>query len=297
MTDISNTTRRLNLIEKYISRMPSLSTTVTKVLEICNSPNASPNDLNRVICLDPVLTGKVLKLINSAYYSLVDQVTSVTRGIILLGINTVKNLVISTAVLETAKGNRGHFQALSMDDFWAHSICVGVTAKSLAQIKNLPPALREEYFLAGLLHDLGKIPLNNRFPKEYGQALQLAREKDAPLRWAEDMTFGIDHCVVGRMIAEKWNLSGALHDSICHHHSPEEARDENRQLIAVVALADSYAIAFEAGTPDEFVSREPNLQNIHEQAGLSLSAFSGLDKEVLEEMEKARVFLQIAKKG
>ncbi|HQP12654.1 MAG TPA: HDOD domain-containing protein, partial [Candidatus Omnitrophota bacterium] len=80
------------IIQNYISRMPSLSTTVTKVLEICNKPTTSPNDLNRVIALDPVLTGRVLKVVNSAYYSMDNEVTSLTRAIILLGLNTVKNL-------------------------------------------------------------------------------------------------------------------------------------------------------------------------------------------------------------
>ena len=84
--------QRFKLVQRYIDKMPSLSTTVTKVLEICNKPNTSPNDLNRVISLDPVLTGQVLKLINSAYYSLPNQITSLTRAIIMLGLNTVKNL-------------------------------------------------------------------------------------------------------------------------------------------------------------------------------------------------------------
>ncbi|MDP2104936.1 MAG: HDOD domain-containing protein, partial [Desulfobulbaceae bacterium] len=81
-----------HVIQAYIDRMPSLSTTVNKVLEVCNSPKTSANDLNRVISLDPVLTGHVLKLINSAYYSLPNQVSSLARAIIMLGLNTVKNL-------------------------------------------------------------------------------------------------------------------------------------------------------------------------------------------------------------
>ena len=86
-------------IRAYIARMPSLSTTAAKVLETCNNPQSSPNDLNRVICLDPVLAGQVLRLTNSAYYSLGHSVSSLTRAIIMLGINTVKNLVLSFAIL------------------------------------------------------------------------------------------------------------------------------------------------------------------------------------------------------
>ena len=138
-----------NTIKDYIDRMPSLSTTVTKVLEVCNTPNTSPNDLNRVISLDPVLTGQVLKLINSAYYSLPNQISSLARAIIMLGLNTVKNLALSTAVIGTL-GKQESFKSLPMDSFWAHSICVGVTAKLLAGMKNVPTSEREEYFVAGM---------------------------------------------------------------------------------------------------------------------------------------------------
>ena len=133
---------RLRQIQQYISRMPSLSTTVSKVMEICNRPDASPNDLNRVISLDPVLTGLVLRMINSAYYSLPDQITSLARAIIMLGLNTVKNLALSTAILQTV-GGKNSFKALSMDEFWTHSITVGVTAKAVSGLKGIPGMQRD----------------------------------------------------------------------------------------------------------------------------------------------------------
>jgi HD-like signal output (HDOD) protein len=92
MEPISNQDNRLEQLSQSVARMPSLSVTMMKVLEICNSPEASPDDLNRVISLDPVLAGKVLRLVNSAYYSLRTPVQSLTRAVMLLGINTVKNL-------------------------------------------------------------------------------------------------------------------------------------------------------------------------------------------------------------
>src|SRR5512133_808381 len=91
--------RNVERVRDYINGMPSLPTTVTKVLEICNNPRTSPSDLNHVISLDPVLMGRVLKLINSAYYGLGTQVTSLVRAIIMLGVNTVKNLALSTAIV------------------------------------------------------------------------------------------------------------------------------------------------------------------------------------------------------
>ena len=117
-----NTEQQRMQIQSYISRMPSLSTTVTKVLEICNNSDPSPNDLSRVISLDPVLTGQLLKVVNSAYYSLPNEITSSAQAIIMLGINTVRNLVLSTAILASLSG-KDSFQGFSTDDFWAHSFC------------------------------------------------------------------------------------------------------------------------------------------------------------------------------
>lgn len=286
----------LGLIQGYISRMPSLPITATKILEICNSPDTSPNDLNRVISLDPVLTGRVLKLINSTHDSLPKKVSSLTRAIIILGFNTVKNLAMSTAALQSLDGKES-FQALSMDEFWTHSLCVGVTAKSIAAIKGIPVREREEYFVAGLLHDVGKIPLNKHFSDKYFQALNLAKLEQDPLHRAENMIFGIDHCVVGKMIAENWRLSKAIQDSLCHHHNPEDVKEENRQLTAIVALANAYANIFKIGSSGDPFPEDPMDTYLLEQVGLSWTKFSELGETILDEIEKAKIFLQVTKKG
>src|SRR5210317_1391212 len=123
--EITQQEQRKN-IEKFIRKMPSLSTTVGKVMEICSRTDASPNELNKVISLDPVLTGQVLKLINSAYYSLVNKVTPLTRAITMLGLNTVKNMALSTAIIRTVSGAKKS-KILPTKKFWAHSISVGVS--------------------------------------------------------------------------------------------------------------------------------------------------------------------------
>jgi len=290
-----NNEQRLKLIQKYIERMPSLPTTVTKVLEICNKPNTSANDLNRVISLDPVLTGQVLKLINSAYYSLPNQISSLTRAIIMLGLNTVKNLALSTAVLGSV-GQQDSFRSLSMDNFWTHSLCVGVTAKSLAIRKGVPAMLQEEFFVGGLLHDLGKIPLNNCFAQEYRQTLDLAKLEQGPLVRAETMMLELDHGMVGRLIAEKWQLNPSLVELLCFHHAPGKAAGANRMLISIVALADIYANLFDIGSAGNSYPDLSGIQAILGFLGMSWTDVSGLHETVQVEIAKARVFLQVAGK-
>lgn len=286
--------QRFALIQKYIERMPSLSTTVTKVLEVCNTPSTSANDLNRVIALDPVLTGQVLKLINSAYYSLPNQINSLTRAIIMLGINTVKNLALSTAVLGSM-GREDSFRSLSMDAFWTHSLCVGVMAKALAGFKGIPGMMQEEFFVAGLLHDLGKIPLNNCFAEEYRQTLELAGIEQGPLSKAEEMLLGFDHARVGKMIADKWQLNLGLTELLRFHHIPENASPNNRQLIGVVALANTYANLFDVGSAGD---RYPDMSRLNEllaEVGLKWLDISSLHRVVQQEIEKAQIFLQVAR--
>ncbi len=284
----------LKRIQIFISRMPSLSTTTTKVLQVCNSPTTSPNDLSRVISLDPVLTGNVLKLVNSAYYSLRSQVTTLTRAIIMLGLNTIKNLVLSTSILNSIGGKRS-FQTLRMNDFWTHSVCVGVASKFIAKRMDVPTSLHEEYFVAGLLHDLGKIPLNSIFPDAYGHVLRKIDPQQESLFSVEKELLGIDHSVVGKMIADKWQLSNALNDAICFHHESERAALETRQMADIVALANIFSNTYRIGSAGDAFTDEDVAAVLLDRNGLSNTMFSDLHTIVLEEIEKAKTFLQFTK--
>ncbi len=283
----------LDKIRTYIDRMPSLSTTVTKVLAVCNQPNTSPNDLNRVISLDPVLTGQVLKLINSAYYSLPNQITSLTRAIIMLGLNTVKNLALSTAILDSV-GKEG-MTCLSMDQFLAHSICVGVSAKAFASLRKTPSALLEEYFVAGLLHDLGKIPLSNCFPDDYKRVMELANMQRCSLMRAEEMIFGFDHRTTGRIIARKWQLNDNMIETLWFHHAPGEASEENKVLVETISLANLYANLFEIGSAGDLYQEPVMVQQIITDSGLGWNDAAALYNTVEQEVEKAQIFLEVGK--
>lgn len=280
--------KRLKRVQNFVEKMPSLSTTVSKVLDICNRPDTAPNDLNRVISLDPVLTGQVLKLINSAYYSLVNKVTSLTRAIIMLGLNTVKNLALSTAIIRcVAQAKKS--KALPIKQFWAHSIGVGVMAKMLAIEQGVALGEREEYFVGGLLHDLGKIP----FGDEYSEVIIKTREEQRPLVAMEKKLLALDHQQIGNMIAEKWKLNAALTDAICHHHDPKQAAPENHSLVATVALADFYICLFDIGNAGNRFPDPDQLPVLLEMTGLDWSTVAGLAENVEQEISKAEVFLQV----
>lgn len=291
-----NSKAYLKRIQAYIARMPSLSTTVTKVLETCNDPKASPHDLNRVISLDPVLTGQVLRLINSAYYALPNPITSLPRAIIMLGLNTVKNLALSLAILDTM-GGRNFARTISVNDFWAHCLCVGVTAKCLSEIKGANRSTCEDFFIAGLLHDLGKIPLSKQFPEQYLKTLKHSGPDLQPLFHAENEIFGIDHCVVGEMIAQKWQLGKKLIQSLAYHHHPDEAGPDDRSFVAIVALANSFANLWRIGSSGNAFEDGAMMAGFIAQAEVDESVGDHLRERVLEKIEKAKIFLEISRRG
>jgi len=278
-------------LKDYIKNMPSLPTSVTKVLEICNNPNTSPADLNQVISLDPVLVGRVLKLINSAYYGLGQPVTNLARAIIMLGINTVKNLALSTAVMgHLPSSNKA--PGLNMEGFWRHSLGVGVSAKLLAKKRGIDPKLAEEYFTAGLLHDIGKIPLNALLSNGYMQTISAGDKERKALFRAEENTLGLNHCMAGAMIKAAWKLDGAVGDAIVHHHNYDEYQEGHKDVLYSIVAANWFVSFSGIGFSGERHPEKPQ-PRIWEILGVSMEIFDEIEKVATAEIEKAEIFLKI----
>lgn len=280
-----------NKIKNYIMQMPSLPTSVAKVIEVCNNPKTSPVDLDKVISLDPVLMGRVIKLINSAYYGIQNKITSLVRAIIMLGLNTVKNLALSTAILDRLS-DKNSFKALNMEGFWRHSLCTGVVAKLIAKERKIDTKLLDEYFAAGLLHDIGKIPLNNIVSDDFIKAMAIADNEKIPLYLAEKRAFDMDHTDTGALIVEAWHLTGAIADTIRYHHSLELYAGEYKDIIITVAVADNYAnkngIGFSGCLYPEKIPNE-----YWEYLKIFKEWLHEIDETVHSEIEKASIFLKI----
>ncbi|HEQ71490.1 MAG TPA: HDOD domain-containing protein [Spirochaetia bacterium] len=279
-------------MNSYIERMPSLPTTVSKILQLCNDPKTSPADLNKLISLDPVLMGRVMKLINSAYYSLAHKVTSLVRAIIMLGINTVKNLALSTAVL-TQLGGKKNFQALNMEGFWRHSICVGVTAKLIAKRRKVDPKELEEYFIGGLLHDIGKVPLNNRLSKEYYEVFGESERRRIPLFLAEHSSFELDHTEVGKLIIENWRLSEDIRDVVQFHHRWNEYDGKYRDIVFTVAAANYFANVNEIGFAGDRYP-ETHIEGLFSYLEIDWDYLDSLEEEIKNAIAKAQIFLEVS---
>ncbi len=277
-------------VDGFVEKMPALPVTVSKVVEICNTPGTSPTDLNRVISVDPVLMARVMKLINSAYYGLSNRITSLVRAIIMLGINTVKNLALSTAVVGSL-GKADNFRALNAQGYWRHSLGVGVTAKAIARERGVDQKFLEEFFIAGLIHDIGKIPINYAAAESYVEAMGLSDRESIPLFQAEQSVFGFDHAEVGARIGEQWNIGQDIVDAIRYHHAPENYEGSAIELVYAVSLANRFMILAETGfSGDRHPQALPEVVTQH--LSIDEGFLDSIEDAVDSEIQKAEVFLK-----
>ena len=284
MKDVaSNRTKLMASIEK----MPSLPTTVTKVMELANDINSSARDLLKVIQVDPVLTAKVLKLINSAFFGITREV-SLNQAVVLLGINTIKNLALSSAVIGNFSKNTVKIAGFDLHSFWSHSLGTAIAARKICRDLLRDKQNAEEYFVAGLVHDIGKIVMAQAVPDQFEHKITLSREKDIHHTVAEVEVIGIDHAETGSLLGEKWKLNESLVESIKNHHNPGESESKMVWTIFAANIA-----LVELGFPgsDEQASDKVTEETC-KKIGTDRDSFYSLLSDIATDIESASAFLQ-----
>ena len=202
-----------------VEKMPAFPKSVQRILELSRDINCSPKELVSVIEKDPVMTMKLLHIINSAYYSFPKQITSVNQSIVFIGLNTIKNMALSFAVIGVLPQQNA--AGYDMQRYLMHSLITASLARILCQKFNKDGTDPADCNLAGLLHDFGKVVFAQFMPEEFKQALSYSAEHKVPLYIAERKIIGVDHSVVGAMLVEGWQFPKNLGDSIRHHHDNE----------------------------------------------------------------------------
>ncbi|MEW6258647.1 MAG: HDOD domain-containing protein [Thermodesulfobacteriota bacterium] len=232
-----------NVIQR-INDLPTLPRTILRISELVNNPKTSAKDLAKVITDDQVLTARLLKLVNSSFYGFPQKISTVTGAIVLLGFDAIRNLLLTTSVFDLFS-NKYKANKELQEKFWDHSLGCAIGAKAIGGF--LKSEQVEELFVAGLLHDIGKIVEMMIMPQEFEQAVQKTRDEPITIYQAEEQVLGFTHTEVGRLLAEKWNLPTKLSHIIAHHHHPIKAGrfvDET----AVVHVADIFCRALGLGS-------------------------------------------------
>jgi len=215
---------------KKVERLPTLPGIAMKIIQTANNPKSAADDLSRIILSDLSLSAKVLKMVNSAYYGIRNKVSSVKQAIVILGFNTIKSLALSTAIMDKF-GTSGNIEGFSRGAFWKHCLGVATTNKILARRLGLKEH-EETYFMAGLLHDIGKVILDEYFHDDFLKVLVHMKMTGLSFYAAELEVNGLTHAEIGGMLAGQWQLPEELVAAIRFHHTPENRTDHAKMISA-----------------------------------------------------------------
>ncbi len=268
-----------------VDGMPAFPKSVEKILELTRDPNCTPKDLVQVIDKDPVVTVKILKVVNSAYYSLPKQITSISHAVVYLGFNTIKNLALSIAAIGMLpKDNAAGFDG---QQYLLHSLATAGIAKRIAL--KLDDADPMDCFIAGLLHDFGKVVFAQFMPAEFRRALEISSANGSSLHLALQQEIGADHAVVGAMLVEKWRFAPALIETIRNQYGPE-LKDTDMVACVFAANQISKKLAFGFGGNHCI---DPFPPAIVKRLGSDLDGLIGSLGDLEPVLEEAKIFSKV----
>lgn len=252
--------------------LPTLPGIITKLGSLADNDKISSQEMARVVSADQVLSAKVLRLVNSAFYGFPGRVSTVSNALILLGVNVVKSLAITSSIFEIMEKN--------VVGLWEHSMGVAVAANTIAKKLNLPEA--EETATAALLHDIGKVIIKIKFKDDYEQFSALIA-KGMTMREAERELLGTDHAEIGGWLINSWLLPEKLIEPVSCHHDVEKSLAHQTKT-AVVHVADVLIKASGFGfSGDDLVPR------IHPVAWTRLNLNEQLLETIIAEVEEKLV--------
>jgi HD-like signal output (HDOD) protein len=209
-----------NRLSAAVERMPAFPRSVHRILELTRDINCLPKDLVAVIEKDPVIAIKILKIVNSAYYSLPNRITSINHSVLYLGINTVKNLALSFATVGILP--RQNAARFDIQHYLMHSLLTANAIRLLVNQFADDEAEANDSYIVGLLHDFGKVVFAQFMPQEFRQAMTLCEDTNMQDYEAEEQIIGADHALVGAMLAKRWQFPDSLVECIGFHHQDRD---------------------------------------------------------------------------
>ena len=281
-------TDHLKAILKNIDGVPTLPTVVAEVNEAIRDPRVNASYVGKIITRDQALCARTLRLVNSAFYGFPREINNITRAIIVMGFNKVRNLALTASVLNAFKTRDQDYDYAGL---WKHALGTAIAAEVLA--KALKSGESEDAFVAGLLHDIGKLVMALYARDAFGKICDHVETKHVLMLEAEMELYEIDHALVGAWLADSWKFPPKLTRAIRLHHNPTVAR-EHQELIYITHVSDIICRALEIGNGGD--ERIPSL-NQAVWGGLKLSD-AIIDRcmgETYAGLDKAKDFLEMLK--
>ena len=207
-------------IEQQSLTLPEIPSIVNELNEATADPHASANDISKIVVKSPSLTAILLKIANSAFYSFPFKIDNISRAITLIGSKEITGLALGISVMQVFKDISPKF--IDMRSFLKHSLACGLVARILASQKNISQT--EQMFVAGLLHDIGRLIIYKYFPDQAKNLFQMLTASSRSLYHAEGSYLRCRHPEIGRFLFKKWNLPKQLEDSMFYHHRPTNSQ-------------------------------------------------------------------------
>jgi len=273
---------------KTIANLPTLPHIASRLMRIVNAPATSANTVAALVAQDVSLSAKVLRLANSAFYGIPKSVNTLNGAVVILGFKIIETMVLSLTVFDMFSNGGGKPALFDRRAFWKHSLRCGIISRLLAfrrrKIFALDP---EEAFCAGLLHDIGKIVMEQYLNTDFHKALHHARMYGISGFEAEKVVLGYTHCDVASWLTGAWSLPDEILQPLICHHEPEEAGD-CADAVMVCHIADIVSKIDGEALPDETAGElGPKLKTL----GLCARDLADIYTEIPAEMEKASLFI------
>lgn len=217
--------------------LPSLPERFTEILNELQSSNASMEKIGQVISKDLGMTTKVLQLVNSAFYGIRRRISNPTEAAVILGLNFIKALVLSHQLFSRLEHCK--LPGFSLDKLWRHSLIVGSYARQIARLENYSAKMIDDVFVAGMLHDLGKLALIANLPEQYNNKLMLMQEKALSVLDAEQEIFNGTHAEVGAYLIGLWGITDTIVEALAFHHNPVKCPSKGFGIVTAIHVADA----------------------------------------------------------
>lgn len=296
MTEDKAIIAKIKQITSHIKKLPTLPSIAAKIIEMVNDPKVSATKIGNVISADQALTAKILKLVNSAYYGFPRKISTISHAIVILGFNTLRDLVLSTTLFDVFTDTEDT-EGFNRQEFWTHSIGCAVASRMLARTFRYRVA--GELFVSGLLHDIGKLIFDQYFHDFFVDILAVKEMEQITMYKAEKRILGIGHPQLGKWLAEEWNLPKEVVSAVAYHHDPENAPDEYIDVVSIVHFANILVkianIGYGGtGLIDEVHSRAWETLKLR-KSDLNVSDIETFVYDLNNEIQKADAFLNLAK--
>jgi HD-like signal output (HDOD) protein len=277
---------------EQITNLPTLPAIVTRVMHIVNDPSSSASDVAFVVGQDLALSAKILRLANSAFYGVPRTITSINNAVVILGLKVINTIVLSLTVFDLFPHEKKS-SLFNRTAFWRHSTSCALICRFLAEkMKKFVPFDAEEAFCAGLLHDIGKVVMEQYLHEDFHKALKHAKQHRVPLFEAEQETLGYAHTDVAQWLTSGWQLPVELQLPLVYHHDPQHATD-CADIVALCHYADFLCYELKL-TIDEDYSAPPLNQASADLLELSPQDIDDLAGRLSMELERVNVFCDIA---